>query len=32
MPKDLAKADFVREFIDLLAKNAPSQSDTARRA
>jgi LysR family transcriptional regulator, regulator for metE and metH len=32
MPKDLAKADFVLEFIDLLVKNAPSQSDTARRA
>jgi LysR family transcriptional regulator for metE and metH len=32
MPKDLAKTDFVREFIDLLMKNAPSQTDSARRA
>jgi LysR family transcriptional regulator, regulator for metE and metH len=29
MPKDLAKADFMREFIDLLAHNAPAE--TARR-
>jgi hypothetical protein len=27
MPKDLAQVDYVREFIDLLGKNAP----TARR-
>jgi LysR family transcriptional regulator, regulator for metE and metH len=26
MPKDLAKADFVREFIDLLVEHAPGQS------
>jgi len=26
MPKDLAKADFVREFIDLLVQYAPGQS------
>lgn len=32
MPKDLAKTDYIREFIDLLAKNAPSQTDSARRA
>jgi LysR family transcriptional regulator for metE and metH len=32
MPKDLAKTDFVREFIDLLAKNAPTESTAARRA
>jgi hypothetical protein len=27
MPKDLAQVDYVREFVDLLEKNAP----TARR-
>jgi LysR family transcriptional regulator, regulator for metE and metH len=32
MPKDLAKTDFIREFIDLLAKNAPAESAHARRA
>ena len=26
MPKDLAKADFIREFIDLLVQYAPGQS------
>jgi LysR family transcriptional regulator, regulator for metE and metH len=26
MPKDLANADFVREFVDLLMRNAPGQS------
>jgi LysR family transcriptional regulator for metE and metH len=26
MPKDLANADFVREFVDLLGRNAPGQS------
>jgi len=32
MPKDLAKADFVREFVDLLARNAPAEPARLRRA
>lgn len=32
MPKDLAKVDFIREFIDLLARNAPAEPAHARRA
>ena len=32
MPKDLAKTDYIREFIDLLAKNAPAEPEQARRA
>jgi hypothetical protein len=32
VPKDLAKTDFIREFIDLLARNAPSEPAQARRA
>src|SRR5688572_23226943 len=32
MPKDLAKSDFIREFIDLLARNAPAEPEQARRA
>jgi len=31
MPKDLAKTDFIREFIDLLTRNAPADAQ-ARRA
>ena len=30
MPKDLAKTDFIREFIDLLARNAPSEAQAKR--
>ena len=32
MPKDLAKTDFIREFIDLLARKAPAEPSQARRA
>jgi len=32
MPKDLAKTDFVREFVDLLKEYAPSQTTKARQS
>ena len=32
MPKDLATADFIREFIDLLGRHAPAEPAHARRA
>ena len=32
MPKDLGKADFIREFVDLLAQHAPAEPAHARRA
>jgi hypothetical protein len=30
MPKDLAKTDFIREFIELLARNAPADAQAKR--